>query len=114
MKKRLCKCIVEDRLCSVLLTLLSYYRNFWSILKAMHPKMQRKLLMFVTGSDRIPATGATQMHLKITCGNNGDSDRLPSAHTCFNQLILYKYHTKQKLEKMLITAIQESQGFYVK
>jgi E3 ubiquitin-protein ligase HECTD2 len=49
--------------------------NFWSIMKAMHPKMQRKLLMFVTGSDRIPATGATQMHLKITCGNNGDSDR---------------------------------------
>ncbi|ORE10196.1 hypothetical protein BCV72DRAFT_302155 [Rhizopus microsporus var. microsporus] len=49
--------------------------NFWSIMKAMEPKMQRKLLMFVTGSDRIPATGATQMHLKITCGNNGDSDR---------------------------------------
>ncbi len=106
-------------------------------MKAMEPEMQRKLLMFVTGSDRIPATGATQMNLKITCGNNGDSDRywllffyfvlyfkhslffniiirLPSAHTCFNQLILYKYHTKQKLERMLITAIKESQGFYVK
>ncbi|KAG2197883.1 hypothetical protein INT47_003552 [Mucor saturninus] len=88
--------------------------NFWSIMKAMEPEMQRKLLMFVTGSDRIPATGATQMSLKITCGNNGDSDRLPSAHTCFNQLILYKYHTKEKLKKMLYTAIQESQGFYVK
>ncbi|KAI9476533.1 MAG: hypothetical protein EXX96DRAFT_301624 [Benjaminiella poitrasii] len=49
--------------------------NFWSIVKAMEPEMQRKLLMFVTGSDRIPATGASQMHLKIMCGNNGDSDR---------------------------------------
>ncbi|KAI9281585.1 hypothetical protein BY458DRAFT_499033 [Sporodiniella umbellata] len=88
--------------------------NFWSIMKAMDPQMQRRLLMFVTGSDRIPATGATQMHLKITCGNNGDSDRLPSAHTCFNQLVLYKYHTKDKLKKMLYTAILESQGFYVK
>ncbi|KAG2199774.1 hypothetical protein INT46_003742 [Mucor plumbeus] len=88
--------------------------NFWSIMKAMDAEKQRKLLMFVTGSDRIPATGATQMHLKITCGNNGDSDRLPSAHTCFNQLILYKYHTKEKLERMLLTAIEESQGFYVK
>lgn len=44
-------------------------------MKAMDAEKQRKLLMFVTGSDRIPATGATQMHLKITCGNNGDSDR---------------------------------------
>ncbi|KAI7901092.1 uncharacterized protein BX663DRAFT_544279 [Cokeromyces recurvatus] len=88
--------------------------NFWSIVKAMKPETQRKLLMFVTGSDRIPATGTTQMHLQIVCGNNGDSDRLPSAHTCFNQLILYKYHTKEKLEKMLLTAIEESQGFYVK
>jgi len=44
-------------------------------MKAMDAQKQRKLLMFVTGSDRIPATGATQMHLKITCGNNGDSDR---------------------------------------
>jgi E3 ubiquitin-protein ligase HECTD2 len=51
------------------------FRNFWSIMKAMDAEKQRKLLMFVTGSDRIPATGATQMHLKITCGNNGDSDR---------------------------------------
>ncbi|KAI8991416.1 hypothetical protein BDF20DRAFT_42031 [Mycotypha africana] len=88
--------------------------NFWSIVKAMRPETQRKLLMFVTGSDRIPATGATQMHLTIMCGNNGDSDRLPSAHTCFNQLILYKYHTKQKLQRMLFRAIEESQGFYVK
>lgn len=55
--------------------ILFFASNFWDIMKAMEPKIQRKLLMFVTGSDRIPATGATQMHLKITCGNNGDSDR---------------------------------------
>lgn len=88
--------------------------HFWDIMKSMEPTMQRKLLMFVTGSDRIPATGATQMKLKISCGYDGDSDRLPSAHTCFNQLILYKYKTKEKMQKMLLTAIQESQGFYVK
>ncbi|CAG8653356.1 5956_t:CDS:2, partial [Racocetra fulgida] len=31
--------------------------NFWAIFKAMDPMMQRKLLTFVTGTDRIPATG---------------------------------------------------------
>ena len=89
------------------------YRHFWSIMKAMEPSVQRKLLMFVTGSDRIPATGATQMNLKIACGGE-DCNRLPSAHTCFNQLVLYRYESKDKLEHMLKTAIMESQGFYVK
>ncbi|KAI9266929.1 hypothetical protein BDA99DRAFT_507009 [Phascolomyces articulosus] len=88
-------------------------QHFWSIMKAMEPSMQRKLLMFVTGSDRIPATGATQMNFKIACGGE-DCNRLPSAHTCFNQLVLYRYETKDKLELMLKTAIMESQGFYVK
>ncbi|KAG2227662.1 hypothetical protein INT45_004704 [Circinella minor] len=88
-------------------------QHFWSIMKAMDPSVQRKLLMFVTGSDRIPATGATQMNLKIACGGE-DCNRLPSAHTCFNQLVLYRYETKEKLEHMLKTAIMESQGFYVK
>ena len=54
----------------------------------------------------------TCVFLKVRLNTTGL--RLPSAHTCFNQLILYKYHTKQKLQRMLITAIQESQGFYVK
>lgn len=87
--------------------------HFWDIMKAMNPVMQRKLLMFVTGSDRIPATGATQMHLRISCGGE-DCERLPSAHTCFNQLVLYRYATKEKLKKMLEMAVLESQGFYVK
>ncbi|KAI9319384.1 hypothetical protein BX666DRAFT_2025682 [Dichotomocladium elegans] len=87
--------------------------HFWDIMKAMEPSMQRKLLMFVTGSDRIPATGSTQLHLKIACGGE-DSNRLPSAHTCFNQLVLYRYSSKEKLEQMLHMAVNESQGFYVK
>ena len=88
-------------------------RHFWEIMKNMEPSMQRKLLMFVTGSDRIPATGATQLDLKIACGGE-DCNRLPSAHTCFNQLVLYRYQSREKLEQMLHTAIMESQGFYVK
>ncbi|KAL0088811.1 hypothetical protein J3Q64DRAFT_1731742 [Phycomyces blakesleeanus] len=87
--------------------------DFWSIMKEMEPEKQRRLLMFFTGSDRIPATGASNMHLKITWGGNV-LDRLPSAHTCFNQLVLYKYENKKKLKRMLEMAMMESQGFYVK
>ncbi|KAI8086138.1 uncharacterized protein BX664DRAFT_334999 [Halteromyces radiatus] len=86
---------------------------FWNVTKAMEPSMQRKLLMFVTGSDRIPATGSSQLYLQITCGGE-DVGRLPSAHTCFNQLILYQHKTQDRLKQLLETAILESQGFYVK
>lgn len=44
-------------------------------MKDMAPEMQRRLLMFVTGSDRIPATGAANMSLKIACGGE-DTNRL--------------------------------------
>jgi E3 ubiquitin-protein ligase HECTD2 len=79
----------------------------------MEPKMQRKLLMFVTGSDRIPVTGSSHLYLQITCGGE-DVGRLPSAHTCFNQLILYQHKSQDHLQKVLEMAILESQGFYVK
>jgi hypothetical protein len=79
MKKPLCKLYILVYIYVFIRCILIFFfflcRNFWDIMKAMEPKTQRKLLMFVTGSDRIPATGATQMQLKITCGNNGDSDR---------------------------------------
>ncbi|KTW26061.1 uncharacterized protein T551_03633 [Pneumocystis jirovecii RU7] len=86
---------------------------FWSIFKEMKPILQRKLLAFVTGSDRIPATGAANLSFKISILGN-DCDRYPIAHTCFNQLCLYRYKTHQKLYKFLITAISDSEGFGLK
>ncbi|CAO3612543.1 unnamed protein product [Cunninghamella blakesleeana] len=85
---------------------------FWDIVKNMDPYMQRKLLMFVTACDRIPVTGSNQILFQITCGGE-DTGRLPSAHTCFNQLILYRYKTQEKLQKLLEMAVFESQGFYI-
>jgi len=74
---------------------------------------QRKLLTFVTGSDRIPATGVANLAFKISI--LGDSEtRFPIAHTCFNQICLYRYRSRAKLEKMLIMALEESEGFGLK
>ncbi|CAG8518597.1 5982_t:CDS:10 [Acaulospora colombiana] len=90
-----------------------FIQNFWSIFKLMNPIMQRKLLTFVTGTDRIPATGSANMSFKISCIGE-DSERFPIAHTCFNQLCLYRYSSKKKLEEKLTTAITESEGFGLK
>ncbi|ORX50995.1 hypothetical protein DM01DRAFT_1337612 [Hesseltinella vesiculosa] len=87
-------------------------KHFWKVFETMATDMQRKLMMFVTGCDRIPATGSSQLKWNITCGGD-DTGRLPSAHTCFNQLVLYRYHSQQRLQLLLERAILESQGFYV-
>ncbi|RIA93174.1 hypothetical protein C1645_796650 [Glomus cerebriforme] len=49
-------------------------RNFWSIFREMDPPMQRKLLTFVTGTDRFPATGLANVAFKISCIGE-DSER---------------------------------------
>lgn len=86
---------------------------FWSFFKSLNDKNQRKLLVFVTGSDRIPATGIANMTFRITKAGE-DSGRFPTSHTCFNQLCLYAYSSKDKLEQKVLTAINESQGFGIK
>ncbi|XP_017772086.1 PREDICTED: ubiquitin-protein ligase E3A isoform X2 [Nicrophorus vespilloides] len=85
-------------------------RHFWSVVHAFSSEEQRKLLQFTTGSDRVPIGGLSK--LKMVIARNGpDSDRLPTAHTCFNVLLLPEYLTKEKLKDRLIKAINYSKGF---
>ncbi|KAF2138521.1 uncharacterized protein K452DRAFT_87650 [Aplosporella prunicola CBS 121167] len=88
-------------------------RWFWDIFEAANPRDQRKILSFITGSDRIPAVGATNLVIKLTCLGE-DSDRFPVARTCFNMLQLYKYRSRAKLEEKLWRAVLESEGFGLK
>ncbi|VDK23407.1 unnamed protein product, partial [Taenia asiatica] len=85
-------------------------RHFWSVVHAMTEDEQRKLLQFTTGTDRIPVGGMSRM--KFVIAKQGpDSDRLPTAHTCFNVLLLPEYSSKEKLERCLRVAITYSKGF---
>ncbi|XP_046684571.1 ubiquitin-protein ligase E3A-like [Homalodisca vitripennis] len=65
---------------------------------------------FATGSDRVPVGGLSKLKL-IIARNGPDSDRLPTAHTCFNVLLLPEYENKDKLHDRLIKAISYSKGF---
>lgn len=86
---------------------------FWDAFGKASAKNQRKLLCFITSSDRIPAMGATSLVIKLTC--LGDhSDRFPIARTCFNMLGLYRYHDRTTLEDKLWRAVIESEGFGIK
>ncbi|KAF7551962.1 hypothetical protein G7046_g7566 [Stylonectria norvegica] len=83
---------------------------FWASFRDATPRDQRKLLLFITGSDRIPATGAASLPIKIVCLGD-DKGRFPIARTCFNQISLFRYQTKIRLETVLWTAVHESEGF---
>ncbi|RYO77119.1 hypothetical protein DL766_006898 [Monosporascus sp. MC13-8B] len=85
-------------------------RWFWDTFEQAAPKEQRRLLSFITGSDRIPATGAASLVIRINCLGE-DEGRFPTARTCFNQLSLYRYATRDRLENLLWRAVHESEGF---
>ncbi|TXG67972.1 hypothetical protein EZV62_009247 [Acer yangbiense] len=91
---------------------------FWEVAKAFNKEDQARLLQFVTGTSKVPLEGFKalqgisgpqkfQIHKAY-----GAPERLPSAHTCFNQLDLPEYSTKEQLQERLLLAIHEaSEGF---
>ncbi|KAI3406170.2 HUL4 [Candida oxycetoniae] len=88
---------------------------FWHYLKEMNNSGRKRVLVFITGSDRIPATGIQNLPFKITLLNHGqDSSRLPLAHTCFNELAIYNYSSREKFTDKLNKAVYESAGFGIK
>ncbi|XP_003391899.1 PREDICTED: ubiquitin-protein ligase E3A-like, partial [Amphimedon queenslandica] len=84
--------------------------NFWEVFYEFNEDEKKQLLAFVTGSDRVPVGGLSNLKLVIV-KNGPDSDRLPTAHTCFNALLLCEYSSKEKLKERLLTAIRNGKGF---
>ncbi|KAJ2023237.1 Ubiquitin-protein ligase E3A [Coemansia sp. S610] len=85
-------------------------KHFWKVVGEFSDELKRKLLFFATSSDRVPIGGLSKLHFVIA-KNGGDSDRLPTSHTCFNVLLLPEYSTVDKLRERLLTAIHNSEGF---
>ncbi|ORX45657.1 HECT-domain-containing protein [Hesseltinella vesiculosa] len=85
-------------------------RHFWDIVHHFSYEEKKKLLFFATGSDRAPIGGLGKLQFVIA-KNGGDSDRLPTAHTCYNVLLLCEYGSKEKLQDRLLTSISNAEGF---
>ncbi|KAI5605065.1 hypothetical protein POPTR_001G368600v4 [Populus trichocarpa] len=91
---------------------------FWEVVKGFNKEDMARLLQFVTGTSKVPLEGFKalqgisgpqkfQIHKAY-----GAPERLPSAHTCFNQLDLPEYTSREQLQERLLLAIHEaSEGF---
>eukprot|EP00039_Didymoeca_costata_P012580 m.181931 g.181931 ORF g.181931 m.181931 type:complete len:896 (-) comp15520_c2_seq6:259-2946(-) len=99
--------------CSANSTIVKY---LWEIVEAYSAEEKAKFLQFCTGSSRVPVEGFQSLQ-----GSDGarkfciqlvdNTERLPSAHTCFNRLDLPKYDSKQELETKLKLAVHGAEGF---
>lgn len=91
---------------------------FWRCVGKMDQEDLARLVMFVTGTSKVPLEGFSQLQ-GMNGGQKfqihrvgGDTMRLPSAHTCFNQLDLPEYSTAEILSERVLRAIREcSVGF---
>ncbi|KAK7426616.1 hypothetical protein QQZ08_006946 [Neonectria magnoliae] len=88
-------------------------RDFWSIVKRYDDRMKRRLLEFVTSSDRVPVGGVKNLQFVIQKNGEeeGDAGHLPTAYTCYGTLLLPEYRDKVVLRERLGMALENAQGF---
>ena len=110
----------------------------WEVIHELPVDVQKRFLFFCTGSDRVPIKGLGNLNFVIS-RNGTDESRLyeprflqrttcsnltnlhacachanrPSAHTCFNHLLLPEYRHKEHLKSQLLKAIMDTEGFHI-
>lgn len=85
-------------------------KYLWQVLAQLSSSKQRRFLHFCTGGDRIPVSGWQELHFTVIKAPT-PPNMLPMAHTCFNQLLLPPYTSKQLLAEKLTIAIDNAEGF---
>jgi hypothetical protein len=85
-------------------------KTLWSVVHSLSAEDRRRFLSFCTGTDRAPIRGLGSLQLTVSRAGP-DTERLPTAHTCFLHLLIPEYGSQAKLEQKLRAAIRESEGF---
>ncbi|KAK6528468.1 hypothetical protein TWF281_009709 [Arthrobotrys megalospora] len=91
---------------------------FWRAVRSFDKEERAKLLQFVTGTSKVPLNGFKELegmngYSKFNIHRDyGNKDRLPSSHTCFNQIDLPEYETYEQLRKNLLTAITAGAEYF--
>ena len=91
---------------------------FWRAVKSFDNEERARLLQFATGTSKVPLNGFKELSgasgtSKFSIHRDyGSTDRLPSSHTCFNQIDLPAYENYETLRGALLMAITEGhEGF---
>ncbi|XXG95981.1 hypothetical protein Hte_002258 [Hypoxylon texense] len=88
-------------------------RDFWAVVKRYDDRMRRRLLEFVTASDRVPVGGMANIQFVVQKNGEeeGEGGHLPTAYTCYGTLLLPEYRDREVLRERLAMALENAQGF---
>ncbi|CAI5476642.1 unnamed protein product [Closterium sp. Yama58-4] len=82
---------------------------FWEVVESLSGEQRKLLLFFATAVSNLPANGfkglAMGFHLHRA---DVDLSRLPTAHTCFHQLLLPPYESIEMMRTRLLTLVSSS------
>lgn len=84
---------------------------FWTVVRTWSQEKVRRLLEFVTASDRLPAQGVERVTFVVQRNGSGEGRWLPTSLTCFGRLLLPEYKEEGLLREGLETAVENSKGF---
>eukprot|EP00392_Amoebophrya_sp_AT5.2_P009190 g9218.t1 len=90
---------------------------FWEILEEFTEEQRAWFLQFVTGTSQVPLEGFKALvgmrgPQKFSIHRAHSTERLPTAHTCFNQLDLPEYPSAAVLKTKLLQAVEMAhEGF---
>ncbi|KAI6781818.1 uncharacterized protein J7T54_004984 [Emericellopsis cladophorae] len=91
---------------------------FWRAVRSFDKEERAKLLQFVTGTSKVPLNGFRELegmngiqrfNIHRAYGNN---ERLPTSHTCFNQLDLPEFESYDALRSQLFKAITQGSEYF--
>ncbi|KAJ9608131.1 E3 ubiquitin-protein ligase tom1 [Cladophialophora chaetospira] len=90
---------------------------FWRIVRGMSNEERAKLLQFVTGTSKVPLNGfkdleGMQGNTLFSIHKDPSQTRLPTSHTCFNQLDLPAYDDFDTLKNNLMKAINLGADYF--
>lgn len=91
---------------------------FWRAVRSFDKEEKAKLLQFVTGTSKVPLNGFKELEgmngfSKFNIHRDfGNKERLPSSHTCFNQLDLPEYESYEALRQAVYTAMTQGSEYF--
>ncbi|XP_048471361.1 probable E3 ubiquitin-protein ligase HERC3 isoform X4 [Rhincodon typus] len=87
-------------------------RNFWKVFASLPEEKKKRFLVFLSGTDRIPAGGIRNYCITILKSRTNEPDSsYPRAYTCSKTLDLPNYSSIKILSEKLLHAIEFSEKF---
>ncbi|XP_056460648.1 probable E3 ubiquitin-protein ligase HERC6 isoform X3 [Gadus chalcogrammus] len=87
--------------------------TFWEVFEELTEDKKKDFLLFLTGLDRVPIIGITEVKMRVAILPNSTELHFPEAIPCQSMLLLpnyRRYPTKRRLRSMLSAAIRYTKG----